>query len=315
MKTILKTIKKQYAVAGVIAFVQAAMGALAIVPCVAQQAFTYTQYTTDLAPYNAAYSLVRDESYINMVGKKQWLGMEGAPTTFLATGSVLLRPVGGSVGIVLSHDKLGVEQLTDAQAYYAQSVRLSRSSYLGVSLNGGVQYYNAAYSGLDPYDAKFRDDIIETNVMMGMGLMLYNPDLFYVGISLPRLSLRSLGTASVEDGRHLANRWYFSGAVVVPLGDAFKLKPATLVSYTNNLPLLVDVSATFYVMDRIGLGVNYRNTKEVAGVLSLLLGERLNIGYSYQTGMGNAPISRLGNATHEITLGYRFGRRGLPVLL
>lgn len=310
MKSLLKTIKTAS-----LALFTVAGCCLSHLPSRAQQAFTYTQYMNDLTSYNTAYGMARAESYISLLGKRQWAGIEGAPQTFLLNTNIRLDGLGSAVGAVLSHNELAVEKLSEAQLYFAKGVRLSQGNYLAASLQAGVRHYNANYSGLDPYDPKFTDDILETNATLGLGIMFYNPDLFYLGVSLPRLSLRSLGTASVESQRHQGDTWYASGALLISLDDDFKLKPASLVSYTPNLPLLFDISTMMYIKNQFGLGVNYRSTKEVAGLVSLLFGSKLQVGYSYQSVFGAERIGRLDNATHEITLGYRFGSGGAISLL
>lgn len=281
----------------------------------AQQAYTYTQYMSNLTAYNTAYSVISEAGSINALGRKQWVGIEGAPTSFVFSGSIPLKAISGTVGLVAMQDKFGIENLTEVSAFYAKSVQLSSNTYLAASINAGFRKYNAVYSQLDAYDPKFNNDIRENAGTIGTSILYYDPERFYIGASLPRLSIRSLGKASVEDTRNNKNTWYFSAAYLFELDDNFKLKPASLVSYTQTLPALFDISATLYIQNRIGIGAGYRSSKEAAAVLSYFFDNNINIGYSYQASFGALKVGATNSGTHEITVGFRFGDIVKPGLL
>lgn len=272
----------------------------------AQQSFTFTQYMNNLTPYNSAYSVVKQSSSINFLGRKQWVGIDGAPSSLVFNGDAKMENINSSLGFIVMNDKVAIESLSDINVFFAKSVQLSEDNFLAASLNGGIKYYVANYSQLDAADPKFATDIRQFSPTVGLGVLFYNPDRYYIGLSLPRLSFRSLGTASVNNNRY-RNTWYFSGAYLFDIAEDIKLKPAFLYSYTRGVPSLTDVSATIYFKSQFGIGANYRSTKEVAGILSYLFGNNVNLAYSYQTGTGSVNDGSFRNATHEVSIGYRFG--------
>ena len=77
-------------------------------------------------------------------------------------------------------------------------------------------------------DQSYRDDISEPTGIIGISLMLYNPEKYYIGISLPHASVRGLGTASPEDKRHWKNAWYVAGGYLQQLNETFLMKPSLL---------------------------------------------------------------------------------------
>lgn len=100
------------------------------------------------------------------------------------------------------------------------------------------------------------------------------------------------------------------------LVESLKIKPAFLVSYAPDLPLHADISAILLLKDRIGLGMNYRTNNEMGAILSVILSNRLQMGYSYQFGFESYRLGQVNDGTHEIALGYRFGQGMLlPKLL
>jgi type IX secretion system PorP/SprF family membrane protein len=282
----------------------------------AQQATSYTQYPDNQVTFNSSYSLLDKAGSVNLNSRKQWAGIEGAPYTFQLNGSLPIERINGAAGLSATYDKFNIEKLTEISAFFAKAVRLSESNYFAASFNAGFRNYKATYSEVDGSDPSFRDDIRETVGTVGLGLLLYHPEKYYIGASIPRLSIRSLGSASAEDKRNYSNTYYFSGAYLFTLNGDVKLKPATMLSYSRAFDTQADISATVYLKDRFGIGVNYRTTDEIAGILSVMLNNNIKIGYSYQTGIGNDNIGRVSNGSHEVSLGFRFGKTNiLPKLL
>jgi hypothetical protein len=83
------------------------------------------------------------------------------------------------------------------------------------------------YSTLDYYDPEFKDDIKETSPNIGFGVMFFS-DKYYLGVSVPELTIRSLGTASVQQANYLKSHYYFTGGYLADLAEDIKFKPTTL---------------------------------------------------------------------------------------
>jgi len=281
-----------------------------------QSAASYTQYMDNLTPLNSAYSLLDKAASVNLLGRTQYVGIQGAPNTFIFDGNVPIENIDGAAGLIINNDNFAIEHQTEVNAYFSKAVQLSADHYLAVSLDAGFRNYIADYSGLAPGDPAFANDVRETKASVGFGVLYYT-DTYYFGVSVPQLTLRDLGSGSILDNNYFRNHYYFSGAFIGNLEDNgdIKIKPAALVSYSRGVPLIADMSATIYFKSILGLGVNYRTNGEMAGILSYNFGA-FHIGYSYQFGTTSDDLGGLSNATHEITLGYRFGKGSLtPKLL
>jgi type IX secretion system PorP/SprF family membrane protein len=273
----------------------------------AQQSASYTQYMDNLTPLNSAYSLLDKSASVNTLFRTQYVGIQGAPNTFIFNGNLPLDNINGAAGLIINNDNFAVEHQTEVNAYFAKSVQLSDNNFLAVSLNAGFRNYIADYAGLAPGDPVFADDIRETKASAGFGVLYYT-DKYYIGVSVPQLTFRDLGAGSILDNNYFRNHYYFSAAYLANLGDdGIQLKPATLVSYVRGVPLIADISTTFYFKNALGVGINYRTNAEMAGIISYNV-SNFHIGYSYQFGTTSNNLSEFSNATHEITLGYRFGK-------
>jgi type IX secretion system PorP/SprF family membrane protein len=279
-----------------------------------QQQFTYTQFIDNLTPMNPAWSLTQDEGQVNILGRKQWLNVEGAPSTIMANGFAPIKSVNASFGFTALSDKVAIENLTEINLFLAKAVQLSDELFLSTAINGGVRRYNALYSNLDPLDpALVNTDLRETKGNIGASVLLFIPDQFYAGVSLPRIGFQNLGEGSVTTSRNFKNFYFFNVGYTYHLSDEFKLENAAVVAYTANVPLQADLSTKFYVQDAFGLGLNYRSNNELA-VLSSYKAGNFRVGYSYQFGFGGTRVAGFNNSTHEITLGITFGSTGTKEL-
>jgi len=272
----------------------------------AQQALTHTQHGQLRTVVNPAASLMSGGGEVSLIGRRQWAGMDGAPTVFWGSGHVGFESFGATAGVNLRHESLAVEKLTEASAFFAKSVRISETEYVGLSLNAGVSYLDGRFSQLDPLDPAFREDVKETDALVGFGVMLYRPERYYVGLSLPRLMLGSLGVAT--DSRYnFRNVYHLTAGALFPMGTDFHLRPSVLVTYAENLRPQAEASALVFIKEVFGIGANVRSYGEVAGMAQFNFGG-FGLGYSYQFNPGNEPLNRrISNTTHEIGLSYRFG--------
>ncbi len=270
-----------------------------------QQAFSYTQYMDNLAPFNPAYSLLDKAGSINTLARKQWVGIDGAPVTYLINGNLPIEPIDAAAGLIVFNNQLAIEHQTEANAYFAKGIQLNSESHLAVSLNAGLRNYTANYSSLDSNDPIFRNDVRGTSPNIGFGVMYYT-NWYYLGISAPELTITSLGTASIQNSTNFRSHYYFSGALLSDINEDIKFKPATLVAYAKGVPLVADISGTLYMKETLGIGINYRTDKTMAGILTINF-NAFHAGYSYQLGTSSANLGGFNNATHEISISYRFG--------
>lgn len=268
--------------------------------------FSNTQYMDNLTPFNPAYSLLDKAASFNILARKQWLGIDGSPTTFMANANIPIESIGGEAGFIVMNDKFAIEQQTEVNAYFAKAIQLGPKNFLSVSLNAGIRSYVANYSSLDANDPVFANDVRSTKPNLGFGVMYYS-DWYYIGISVPELSITSLGTASIQDNNNFKNHYYFSSAFIANIDEDVAVKPATLVSYVHGVPLIADISGTVIFRNAIGLGINYRTNNEMAALFTLNV-SNFHIGYSYQFGVASDNLGGFNMPTHEITLGYRFGK-------
>lgn len=277
----------------------------------AQQSFNYTQHANNLLPINTAYSLVNPEGQVGFLGRKQWVGIKGAPTTFIANGYL---PISGdstmTAGTNIFYDQIGKEKLSQIDAFIAKGVRISEKDFLSVSMSFGVRRFVTDYASLDVNDPNLQNDIRETVGNIGLSVMAYGnvgktENKYYAGVSIPRVGRMAFGNASTEN-RYFKKQYYIAGGYTQMINETFSAQPAILVSFSGNTPLQANFSGTLYVQQKFGVGFNYRTDNELAALLNMNVNERIRASYSYQFGFGATKLGGITVATHEIGFAYRF---------
>ena len=271
-----------------------------------EQQFSFTQYMDNLTPLNTAYSMLQTDGGIHTTVRKQWAGIPGAPTTFLMNGNLPLTSINGSVGLVAMNDSYTIEHLNSVSMFFAKAIRLSEHTNLAVSLSGGFKNYVVNYSSLGATDPQFGNDVRQNSPNVGLGLMLYT-ESYFLALSLPELSINNLGVTPYTNNSNFRNNYYLSAGYTTGSDADIRMKYAGLLSYSNGLPLMADISGTVLVQNQFGIGADLRSNNELAGIITVNL-DKIHLGYSYQFGLTSSNIGGMSNATHEVTLGISFGR-------
>lgn len=266
----------------------------------AQQPFQYNQYIKNVLPLNQSASLLNNQGTLHFINRNQWVGIEGAPSTQLLSGSLPIHRFNASAGLVFVHDKIAVETTTEVSAFIAKSIRLSDKNYFGVAINAGVQSFKGSYAELSPTDPVFKDNLHETSSLAGLSLMFYNPEKFYIGISAPKFNLKK------ESVSHTKSSYYLTAGYLNDFGDDFKLKSAVLLSHGGKESTLANLSAILYLKEQFGFGAGYTTNREVSGLLSYVYNKQISLTYSYQT--TTSYLNQTNSGTHEIGFGFRFGK-------
>src|SRR3546814_18662511 len=85
------------------------------------------------------------------------------------------------------------------------------------------------FSQLDPMAPAVREDVRETDALVGFGIMLYRPERYYVGLSLPRLMLGNLGVGGGNGRYDFSNLYHLTAGALFNMGTDFQFRPSVLV--------------------------------------------------------------------------------------
>lgn len=279
----------------------------------------YFQAPTLLNPANAgATDLLR----IRAGARLQWLGIDGAPQDFMATGDVPFQLAGRrwGGGLVMFQETIGLYKTLNL------GVQLSARQKIGKGyLTFGVQasYLTQSFQGSKveiPDDDDFHegnDEAIPTMDVAGQHLDLalglgYTHKWFELGLSCTHLLSPTLnmtregeqGAGSSEGERYefqFDRNLYFTAQSNIPIKNTlFEVLPSLMVR-SDLRTFQADITARVRWKKFLTVGVGYRTRDAVS---LLLQGEfkGFTLGYSYD--YATSAIMWASSGSHELWVGY-----------
>ena len=299
----------------------------------AQQVYQFSQYLQNLYILNPATAGVNDYMDVTMSYRRQWLGIENAPTTYYISANSPLgkktqvnakessmristpttydlhtRKSFHALGGYVANDIFGAYSLTMAGLSYAFHLPLSDD--LTISFSPTVSYNSARFNqekarvelDNDPTYARYVSQNGQSQRMdVNVAFWLYH-EHFFVGYSSDQLMqdrLRLSDQITFEDVRaqhNLMAGYHFS------VRDAFLVTPSVMVRYNTLTSLGLDFNLRVDYEDRIWGGASYRTTNEFILMAGLHVSNTLRVGYSFDYAFSTLNLYRT-VGTHEVMIG------------
>ncbi|MDE5790213.1 MAG: type IX secretion system membrane protein PorP/SprF [Muribaculaceae bacterium] len=270
--------------------------------------------------YNPAATGQVDFLRIRGGARLQWLGIENAPKSFLATADMPVK-IGKQrigVGADMMNESLGLfsNMLINIQGSY-------KLKFLKGTLSIGVQggYYTSKFKGSEvvlPEGDDYHqgtDEAIPTHDVTGNVFDLsaglyYTHKWFSIGISGlhlldPTVKLDTEGNESSETSYYetkLPRTLYFTADSNIPLKNTlFELQPSVM-AVTDFSTFNVQAAMRARYNKFLSFGVGYRY-KDAVSVMVAAEFKNFFIGYSYD--YPTSAISKASSGSHEIIAGYQ----------
>lgn len=296
-----------------IQWVAATCLSLASVAGYGQQQAMYTQYMFNGLAINPAYAGSQGSLTMTALAREQWLGMDGAPSSQTFSMHAPLKGRKIALGLLLTHDEIGVTNQYGAYAVYAYRIKF-RKGTLSAGLQAGFNSYRAGFSNVvvpQGDDASFSSDDLRSFLPnIGAGTY-YSTDRFYVGFSLPHLLANPYPGeegSMAQQYRH----WFLSSGYVFDLSPDLKLKPNILVKAVEGAPLEVDINANFLIKEILWLGASYRSFDAISFLIEFQITPQFRFGYAYDYTLTD--LRAFHSGSHELMLSYRFLRKDKKML-
>lgn len=297
----------------------------------AQQEVMYSQYMFNTLAINPSYAGSRDVLSLTALGRYQWIGVSGSPTTYSFTLDMPVKNEKMGIGIMAYSDAIGVSRTTGINIPYAYRVKLGARTTLALGAQFGLDHISNNLSNVanvassDPiFDGS--SDVNKLFPNAGLGIFISN-DRSYFGFSIPKIIENSLSQYEVGGEKFITKqkRHYFAMMGFVMGKGNVKVKPSMMLRYTNGAPLGIDGNINVWLKEKIAFGVSARKSQAtlsgqevmdaIVGIFELQLTPQLRIGYSYDYNMTtlnnryseNFKTKLTGTPTHEGLLRYEFG--------
>jgi type IX secretion system PorP/SprF family membrane protein len=304
-----------------------------------QQRPYYTQYILNNYILNPAISGIENYIDLKMSMRNQWVGIEGAPSTFYISahgpiGKVDMKqtptslemkgenprgkryweeyttsPPHHGVGVNLINYNTGYTNKVFANASYAYHVGINENTSLSAGFGLGLSSNFINFDKITLQD--YRDPAIRSinnyykiNPELSSGLFLYSAD-YFVGLSAQGiLPTNYIATDTAIYGARNVPHIFLTGGYKFFLNEDITVLPSVMMLYMANAPLYKDVNVKLQYQDRLWVGMNYRVDIGLAAMAGINISQRFNISYSYDTNTPKYMLQSMQRGTHEIVMGF-----------
>ena len=272
----------------------------------AQQDAQYTQYMYNTITINPAYAGSRGAFSIFAMHRTQWVGLDGAPVTNVASMNTPLNNSNLGLGVSFINDKIGPTNKNSISADLSYTIPTSENYKLSFGMKATANLFNLDITKLNPVVASPLDPSMqniknEFSPNIGAGIYLHS-DKAYVGFSIPNF---------IESNRYDDNEvviykekinYYLMAGYVFDLSSELKFKPAILSKLVVGAPLQVDISGNFLINDKFTIGLAYRWSAALSAIVGFQVTEGMYIGYGYDR--ETTKLNNYNSGSHEILLRY-----------
>ncbi len=269
----------------------------------AQQDAQFTQYMYNTITINPAYAGSRGALSIFALHRTQWVGLDGAPVTNTFSMNTPLNESNLGLGISIVNDKIGPTQENTISADVSYSIHTSETFILSFGMKATANLFSLDVNKLNPVDndPSLHDFNNKFTPNIGAGIYLHS-DKAYVGFSVPNF---------IETNRYNDNEvaifkekinYYLMGGYVFTISDDIQFKPAGLLKITEGAPLQADISGNFMFMEKLTIGIAYRWSAAMNGMVGFQISEGLYIGYGYD--LETTHLDKYNSGSHEVFLRY-----------
>lgn len=277
----------------------------------AQQDPHYAQYMFNHLVINPGYTGTHDQMELTALGRFQWVGFKGAPTTQSFAGHTPLRNDKLGVGLSVVADQIGVRNDVMVNGSFAYKLQLNYRTFLSFGAQGGVRKYSISYSSLEDVSSRNQTfdqlgDVSRWAPNIGLGAYLYDPRKFYLGLSAPRVLDGDIMGAN--PGEFNPRRHYFlSGGYVFDVHHNWKLKPNFLVKAVEGAPFQMDLNLNALYNEIFWVGLSYRQgynflPESLHTIFQVVLNPQWQVGYAFELPLTD--IRRATHGSHEIMVNY-----------
>lgn len=304
----------------------ALIGLLLSLSASAQVFFQNTMFSYNRIAYNPAYAGMTTGTNFTLMGRQQWVGIQGAPQTYNLTMNTPAPKLGGGIGATLISDRLGPLSTTSLNVAYAYNLRFGANEQFALnfgasggfgqkSLNGNFTYSQAVVDPLLPQGNYSSASKVVPNLGAGVHFSVFAADgvkeKFFVGLSgidLLEPSYESLfQTAGNGSNSSVPRTFMLYTGYCHQINEKASFQPMVSVysngqSGVSKVPFQMNV-ATYFNLKPVVVGASYRLNDSFSGMMGAEISDRLFMAYSYDYTLTS--LNAVGGlSTHELIISY-----------
>lgn len=275
----------------------------------AQQTPQYTHYIFNHFAINPAVAGSKKCMDIRMGYRTQWQGFEGAPKTAIAS---LNGPMGvknkssfktkHGIGGLIENDRTDPLGRTTMQLAYSYHFPITRERFASIGMFAGFTQFSFDASQLAVENPADPAIISSKNVFVlpefNPGIWVYSDKSFF-GFSVMHLTSNRIKDVGLDT--RFKPHFYMTYGKALKVGKELQFRPSVLIKKTTASPLALDINGLLDIRDVVTIGLSYRNTDAVSGLVKFKFLRYFSIAYAYDYTTSRINLSS--SNTHEIILG------------
>lgn len=267
----------------------------------------YNHYFAYSYLYNPAFLGRVEASQLNMIYRKQWVGLDGAPE-YIHAGLQLPLSQNIAIGLNASNSEQGLINETSAMGSVAYTVNLGINKILsfGISIGAGRTALDVSQipNLSDPAIVGALDKSFYMEGQAGFSLTLNRLNL---SVSLPTIFEKT--TLSDQDFQDAAlgplNTMFSSLSYRYDISPMFSIEPMGIYQMDNQLEDQLQGNLTLYYNDLLWLGGNFSDGYGAAAYAGFEVNDFVKIGYSFD--FSNNDLSAFNS--HEFYVSLKIGKK------
>lgn len=309
-----------------------------ITTLVAQQEAQFSQYYNNAYFFNPAAGGLTKTMKFDIGYRRQWLGIEGTPQSFYATGhseisfnsrnkvldefnvdreSIFKTPknsVGKNKHVIggrLLSDQIGPFLKNSVMASYAYHLRFTGKTMLSLGVSAGWSNLGLNSSKvvlLEQDDAQYNEFLSRNsnqNIFdINAGVAFYGEN-FHFGISSTQLLKNDLAIDNIVTQSNFGRHWFGYGMYKIDLISDFSIEPHFMAQLIGQAPFSFNVGSRVIYEDKYWVNIAYRLEDAINFGVGLNFANNFSFGYAYDVAAG--PVQRTSNFVHELQLGFILG--------
>lgn len=280
---------------------------------------------------NPAATGIEDYGQLRVGLNRQWVGVDGAPSTGWVNGEMRLRTKideqadsivskGQGIGFNLYYDKIGPYATVNVNVGYAYHLPLSRGLVLSAGFAGGLHrtQYDLSKSinpdqPVDPATAAQASISKKYSPDLNAGIQL-NGKNFFGGVSFIQIIPSRFVDAPDSESKH-------QGQLLGSLGYVFRFNEQATSLWLSGMvksdfanPLRYDLNAKFWYRNLLWVGGTFRKNDALGAGFGLNVVKNITFSYLYEWGIGRQ-ISYYSKGSHGLCLAIKFlkdNQSGVP---
>ena len=282
--------------------------------------YSHTRFLYNPAAAGMAQPGMEYGANFTLMGRQQWMGINGAPRTPAFAFNAPVESIGGGVGATVGSDNLGPLSATWLDVAYAYHLKIGDNLQFNIGASGGIRSINVDATGWK-YDQSNGIDPIVPTVSQGVviptvnaGMYLSSVDIngregnFFVGLSAQNLLEPSieeiLEIVGVGPTSNQPRTFSIMGGYRFDLSERMSLQPVINLQ-TDGRGTPQTTATLYWNYKPVSFGINYRavDSESIGAILGFHISDQMFFGYSY-----DYPLTALNGLsdlhTHELIISY-----------